>query len=177
MRTIKLCRGLGIEGKSHCVMAATSIVAGENFTDRPKCVSPVITGCLISLNDVIVGDNVRERLLSHLPWVIIGTNDNKVSTESKRLTLLMEYLDNSYGLSRELKSSVDNLLCSISMYKFLTNIGEKFYKRARNISWQYHVRNNSRSESFAKFIEEGLVPVYSSMPIEPGYNSEKLITL
>ena len=74
MQVIRLCDGVGEEGQSHCVMAATSIVAGESFSDKPECVCPTITRCLISLNDSYGGDNAaREAALSHLPWLIIGT--------------------------------------------------------------------------------------------------------
>lgn len=41
MRTIKLCHGMGVKGESHCVMAATSVIAGEGFTDHPGFVCPV----------------------------------------------------------------------------------------------------------------------------------------
>lgn len=48
---VKLCRGKGKEGQSHCVMAATSMLNDEKFTDRPVCVDTVITELLIVLND------------------------------------------------------------------------------------------------------------------------------
>ena len=74
MKVIRLCGGVGEQGKSHCVMAATSIVAGEPFSDTPVCVCPTITRCLISLNDLYGSNNAaREAALGHLPWLIIGT--------------------------------------------------------------------------------------------------------
>lgn len=48
---VKLCRGKGHEGQSHCVMAATAMLNGESFTDRPICVDGVITEMLIVIND------------------------------------------------------------------------------------------------------------------------------
>ena len=74
MRVIRLCEGKGTLGKSHCVMAATSIVAGEEFSDAPECVCPTIRSLLITLNDSYGSNNdLREQHLSHLPWLIIGT--------------------------------------------------------------------------------------------------------
>lgn len=100
---VKLCRGIGTEGKSHCVMAATAMLNYGVFTDRPSCVDPVITDVLITLNDygyfadpwtlieglnfidnkVVPGFSIgqlgedcpqeRDQELGHLPWIIIGT--------------------------------------------------------------------------------------------------------
>ena len=83
MRTIRLCRGRGEEGHSHCVMAATSIVAGEDFSDRPSCVCPTIASALIVVNDSCPNES-RERLLAHLPWLIIGTRSSDISVAIER---------------------------------------------------------------------------------------------
>ena len=91
MKTIRLCYGPGEEGVSHCVMTATSIVAGEPFTDRPDCVCPTISAFLIKINDSYgVCNTERERDLSHLPWVIIGTNGD-LRSKVDRANLFAKY--------------------------------------------------------------------------------------
>jgi len=91
MQTIRLTRGLGEEGKKHCVMAATSIVAEEEFTDKPKCVCPTITAALIELNDSYGDDDVaREEALGHLPWIIIGTRGDR-NHERERAFLFADW--------------------------------------------------------------------------------------
>ncbi len=84
MQIIRLCQGLGTEGTSHCVMAATSIVAGEAFTDLPVCVCPTITRALIAINDACPSNKIRERLLGHLPWLIIGTRSDNIGIQVVR---------------------------------------------------------------------------------------------
>lgn len=91
---VKLCSGIGELGKSHCVMAATALLNGEEFSDRPECVSPAITGTLIALNDGYYGndneedrDPARDAELGHLPWVIIGTREPAGERGMKILTL------------------------------------------------------------------------------------------
>ena len=97
---IKLCKGVGEEGKSHCVMAATSIVAGEEFTDRPHCVCPVITACLIRMNDSFDDDQARDECLSHLPWLIIGTR-GRADSMIKRAFLFVSWAVEVCGVDFE----------------------------------------------------------------------------
>lgn len=103
---VKLCQGIGELGKSHCVMAATALLNGEEFSDRPECVSPAITGTLISLNDFYYNDvngedeknrdPARDTELGHLPWVIIGTREpdsyRGMEILTSRVTKILTYM-------------------------------------------------------------------------------------
>ena len=46
-----------------CVMEAVAYVAGEPWSDAPKCACPVITAFLVSWNDSLPSDAERDRLL------------------------------------------------------------------------------------------------------------------
>lgn len=55
-----------------CVMEAVSVLAGEPFSDRPTCVSPVIAEFLRAWNDTLDDDD-RQRLKTFIP-LVVGTN-------------------------------------------------------------------------------------------------------
>ena len=55
-----------------CVMEAVSYVAGEPWSDAPKCACPVITAFMISWNDGLQSDAERTRLLKPLIPLIVG---------------------------------------------------------------------------------------------------------
>lgn len=62
-----------------CVMEAASLLAGEKFSDNPKCVSPVIGKFLRVWNDTL--DDDRQALKRFIP-LVVGTNaGQKVNTE------------------------------------------------------------------------------------------------
>lgn len=61
-QTVKLARGRHASPQDGvCVMELASMLAGEPFTDRPRCVSPAIGGFLRSYND-LVDDRRRQDL-------------------------------------------------------------------------------------------------------------------
>lgn len=157
MRTIRLCAGPGKPGESHCVMAATSIVAGEEFTDQPKCVCPTITHVLVLLNDACPSDEVRDRLLGHLPWLIIGTSGTWHHAE-RRAELFSGYVD----------ATMDGDGMSVFTSR---QVARKVLDAAESAeSWEKVVK------LFVDFIESDIIPVYTTMPVEPGYRIENLIT-
>ena len=55
-----------------CVMEAVAMLASEDFSDAPQCVSPVIRAFLVSWNDSLDDDD-RQTLKQYIPMVI-GTN-------------------------------------------------------------------------------------------------------
>src|SRR5687767_13125305 len=71
-QTVRLSQGKH-RGPDHgaCVMELSSMLAGEAFTDRPRCVDPVIAGFLRTYNDGI-DDRRRQDLLS-LASEAVGT--------------------------------------------------------------------------------------------------------
>jgi hypothetical protein len=54
-----------------CVMELASMLAGEPFSDRPRCVDPVIAGFLRTYNDGI--DDKRRQDLYPLAAAVVGT--------------------------------------------------------------------------------------------------------
>ena len=146
MKTIKLCYGIGTEGDSHCVMAATSIVAGEPFTDRPECVCSVITGLLIEINDMC-DDSYREELLGHLPWLIIGTRGDWDVVRARLDATLLEF-------------GTTSALAYSNYMRYLP----------RGQEWKRML------ERWVGFIENVLIPIHTTMTVEPGFAMDKLVT-
>lgn len=72
-----------------CVMEAVAWVAGESWTDRPACVSPVIAGFLRSLNDGL-GAEDRQDLRRWIVPVIGTAGDDAAETE--RHWLIQDWL-------------------------------------------------------------------------------------
>jgi hypothetical protein len=90
MRTINLSDGPGIGGKSHCVMVATSIVAGEVPTDNPLCSGPTFAASLIQINDECPTSEIRNDLLGALPWLLPGTRGT-IKHEVTRAYMIVKY--------------------------------------------------------------------------------------
>jgi hypothetical protein len=67
-----------------CVMELVSWVAGESWTDSPRCASPVIAAFLRSYNDS-VSDEVRQTLKQYIPR-LIGTRGSDAVEERRSLT-------------------------------------------------------------------------------------------
>jgi hypothetical protein len=69
-----------------CVMEAVSYVAGEPWSDRPKCASRVLTSFLIRLNDRL--DDGDRQLLKPYIVRLVGTNTGPEDEETRRYMLL-----------------------------------------------------------------------------------------
>ena len=71
-QTVRLSQGKH-RGPDHgaCVMELSSMLAGEPFSDRPRCVDPVIAGFLRTYNDGI--DESRRQELFPLAAEVVGT--------------------------------------------------------------------------------------------------------
>src|SRR4051794_11291522 len=72
-----------------CVMEAVSYVAGEPFSDHPRCASPVITSFLIAWNDALSDDD-RQLLVPLVPK-IVGTRTTD-EDEAARVWMLTDWL-------------------------------------------------------------------------------------
>jgi hypothetical protein len=72
-----------------CVMEAVSYVAGEPFSDRPECASPVITSFLVSWNDSM--DDVDRQMLKPYIVRLVGTRTGK-RHEEQRAWMLTDWL-------------------------------------------------------------------------------------
>ncbi len=76
-----------------CVMEAVAYVAGEPWSDRPQCVSPVIAAFLRRWNDDL-NDDDRQMLKPYIRKVV-GTNTGKADDE-KRAWLVTDWMVREY---------------------------------------------------------------------------------
>ncbi|CAB4157381.1 hypothetical protein UFOVP679_19 [uncultured Caudovirales phage] len=72
-----------------CVMEAVAYVAGEPWSDHPKCTCPVITAFMVSWNDSL-DDADRTRLLAPLIPHLIGTRGSK-ALQNRRATMATDW--------------------------------------------------------------------------------------
>jgi hypothetical protein len=73
-----------------CVMEAVAYVAGEPWSDHPKCASPLLTSFMISLNDNLP-DADRDRLLKDFIPRLVGTNTT-AEAEMRRSFLALDWM-------------------------------------------------------------------------------------
>ena len=76
-----------------CVMEMASLLAGESWSDRPACVSPVIAAFLRRWNDDL-GDEDRQTLRPYARK-LIGTNTGPAD-DSRRAWMLADWMVRTY---------------------------------------------------------------------------------
>lgn len=79
-----------------CIMEAVAFMAGERWTDRPACASPIISAFIRCWQDTLLNAD-RDRLLPASVWVprLMGSAaDEKV--EQRRVYLLWDWLTREY---------------------------------------------------------------------------------
>lgn len=59
-----------------CAMEAAAYIAGEEYSDKPKCVSPALGAYVRRLNDVLP-DDLRQRLKDYIPRLLNTAGDGK----------------------------------------------------------------------------------------------------
>jgi hypothetical protein len=129
-----------------CVMEAVSYVAGEPFSDHPKCASRMLTSFLIGLNDRL-GDDDRQLLK---PYIVrlVGTNTGSAD-EQTRKWMLRDWLVHEYAPAR-LRAA--GLMAEAEQFEGLVAItGESEWEAARDTI--YAVRDAAwkrRSEAFKR---------------------------
>jgi len=80
-----------------CVMELASMLAGEPFSDRPRCVDPVIAGFLRTYNDGI--DDRRRQDLYPLASSVVGSR-SVPSVQAERARLCLHWAQSRYGTGR-----------------------------------------------------------------------------
>jgi hypothetical protein len=75
-----------------CLLEAVSFVAGEPWSDRPQCVSPVLAAYGRELNDILP-DAMRQQLVPLVPQ-LIGTTDDGL--DEARSYLALDWLIRTY---------------------------------------------------------------------------------
>src|SRR5574341_1842702 len=93
MATERLATITRLEAGTHspdhtfCVMEAVAYVAGEAWTDHPKCACPVLTAFCITLNDSMP-DAERQKLL---PFILrLAGSKSTPEVEQRRMFLLVD---------------------------------------------------------------------------------------
>jgi hypothetical protein len=97
-QVVKLGRGAhSTPAHGACVMELVSMLAGEPFSDRPRCASPVITGFLRAYNDLL--DDDRRQDLRPYAAAVVGTRGDR-ATEVARGRRCLEWADERPSLLR-----------------------------------------------------------------------------
>jgi hypothetical protein len=87
-----------------CVMELSSMLAGEPFSDRPRCVCPVIAAFLRAYNDAI--DDDRRQDLYRFAALAVGTRSG-AAVQSQRAGLCVRW---AQARQDELRTGVRRLL-------------------------------------------------------------------
>jgi hypothetical protein len=82
-----------------CVMELASMLAGEPFSDRPRCVDPVIAGFLRTYNDGI--DDRRRQDLYPLAAEVVGTRA-VAGVQAERARMCLGWAQARHGAQRRL---------------------------------------------------------------------------
>jgi hypothetical protein len=104
-QTIRLSQGKHRDpDHGACVMELASMLAGEPFSDRPRCVDPVIAGFLRTYNDGI--DDHRRQDLIPLASEVVGTRAVS-GVQAERARMCMRWAQAHHG---ELRRGARRLL-------------------------------------------------------------------
>jgi len=96
IRTLSLSSGSHEDfEKGMCVMEAAAYVAGEPWSDHPRCACRVITSFMIGWNDRLPSDAERDRLLKPLIPDIIDTKSTP-AIEERRSYMALDWLIRVY---------------------------------------------------------------------------------
>ncbi len=79
-----------------CIMEAVAYMAGEPWSDKPSCASPVIAAFMRSWNDALSEED-RDRLIPGAVWVprLVGSRGDD-ATEERRAYLALDWLIRIY---------------------------------------------------------------------------------
>jgi hypothetical protein len=88
-----------------CVVEMASLIAGEEFGDRPRCVCPVIGAFLRGLNDR-APHGERQRLMPYASRIVGSRGDRKVTRRRRDMCLNWAGADLHGGAVRRLLSRV-----------------------------------------------------------------------
>ncbi|MEQ8770078.1 MAG: hypothetical protein RIB60_06170 [Phycisphaerales bacterium] len=73
LRVTKLVKGVGNPETGGCWMAALTMYTGQEWSDHPDCVCPVVQALCIRINDMLPSDAERARLIGPRLYDPIGT--------------------------------------------------------------------------------------------------------
>src|SRR3954447_37115 len=87
-----------------CVVELASVIAGEEFSDRPSCVCPVIGAFLRGWNDR-ASHTERQRLSPYAARIVGSRSNRRVTRERRDICLEWAGADLTHGGVRGLLSS------------------------------------------------------------------------
>lgn len=93
LNELTLCHGIGDADDSACTIAAINLaLTGQLTDDRPDCVSPVLHGFVISLQDAVPVDMLNgDRWRAVVP-LLAGTWPASDTVEKRRLELIVGWM-------------------------------------------------------------------------------------
>jgi hypothetical protein len=104
-QTVRLSQGKHRDPEhGACVMELASMLAGEPFSDRPRCVDPVIAGFLRTYNDGI--DDERRQDLYPLAAEVVGSR-SIAGVQAERARMCLRWAQERHG---ELRRGARRLL-------------------------------------------------------------------
>src|SRR5207249_8950592 len=86
--TLTLHVGAHKPNHTFCVMEAVAYVAGEPWTDSPKCASPVLSAFLRALNDGLPNAD-RQKLKAFIPRLV---DTNNKQADERRAWMATDWL-------------------------------------------------------------------------------------
>jgi hypothetical protein len=90
--TLTLAKGGHRPGDTMCLLEAVAFQAGEPWSDRPACVSPVLATFGRNLNDVLP-DDTRQRLVPFVPRLLNTAGDG---LDERRSYMALDWLVRTY---------------------------------------------------------------------------------
>ena len=94
LETLVLTAGAHAPGDQFCIMEATAYIAGEPWSDHPRCVSPVLGAFGRAWNDSMRSDAERDALKQYIPRMIGTAGDSKA--DKRRASLAIDWLVRVY---------------------------------------------------------------------------------
>ena len=118
LRTVKLDRGAHSPDGEFCFMEAAAYIAGEEWTDHPKCVSSVIGAFLRSWNDSLA-DKTRQKLKPFIRKVLNTSASTEV--EQVRAWMACDWLVRTFTPTWLRKAGLDDQAAALEALPELTS--------------------------------------------------------
>jgi hypothetical protein len=168
---MKLCRGLGTEGKEGCWMALAASIMGQNqWTDNADCVDEPIRQLCITINDAL-SDKARNQILLHshglsptLPRVFdpMNTAGDPDASERRRYILIDAAVRVWVPLALDATGDSDLIAHATTLRGLPEIVDEDARRAAYNAAYK---AANAADAAYARdqFITDHVLPVLDRM--------------
>lgn len=106
-----------------CVMEVVAFVAGEPWSDAPKCTCPVLSAFMRVWNDGLPDDAARDELLRPLIPRLIGTRGNP-ALERRRATMAADWVIRSHTVPWLRLAKLDKAADAVSALPEITDFAQ-----------------------------------------------------